>query len=315
MLLGLCFLITSNAYASDSAEYHKLPPIIQTQSAEHNAVVYVEHDVFSSKDPPTKGNSEKKINAEHDAIVYEEQDAIAHSAKDPSIKENPEKRIKRESTKYHKLPPNFQTQYGENDAVVLSARDPPTKEHFPAMPELPSDYDGEQDQFVLVSETNLTQKREQYLLSQDVVGIPLGKADELYFTNEVQSSPPKEDQPTNAGEQGEHFEGDISGVELISKSESSSSILLNGKNSKNAIKNTYQKWPKAEIPYAISQRFSSYDRSVIRKSMTETSKVSCIKWRPKRSSDKDYVHILRDVGCYSRVGKVGGPQILSLGKQ
>lgn len=219
-----------------------------------------------------------------------------------------------ESTNYHKLPLIIQTQYAENDAVVLSARDPPAKEHFPAMPELPSDYNGEHaDQFILIAETNLTQKREHYLLAQDVIGIPLGKADELYFTNEFQSSPPKEDHPINTGEQGEHFEGDISGVELISKSEDTSG-LLNGKDGKNAIKNTYQMWPKGEIPYTISQTFSSYDRSVIRKSMNEISKASCIKWRARHSADKDYVHILRDAGCYSRVGKVGGPQILSLGK-
>ena len=214
---------------------------------------------------------------------------------------------------YHKIPDIIQTKYSENDAVVLSARDPPSKDHFPSMPQLPSYHDVQQDQFILVSETNLTQKREKYLISQDVIGIPLGKADELYFTNEVQSSSPEDDQPTGTGEQGEFFEGDISGVELVSKS-GEPLELLNGKNAKNAIKDTYKMWPNGEIPYTISQSFSSYDRSVIRKGMKELSKVSCIKWRPRHSQDKDYVHILRDVGCYSKVGKVGGPQILSLGR-
>ena len=214
---------------------------------------------------------------------------------------------------YPKLPWTGQKQHTEVDALVISAKAPEdhlTKEHFPVMPQLPSDYEGEEKQFELVAETNLTRKREQYLISLDVIGIPLGKSDELYFTNEVQSSPPEEDHPVNTGEHGEYFEGDISGVELISKSDGASKVLDNGKN---AIKNTYQKWPKGEIPYTISQRFSSYDRSVIRNAMNQIANLSCIKWRPRNNIDKDYVHILRDVGCYSRVGKVGGPQVLSLG--
>ena len=214
------------------------------------------------------------------------------------------------------LPWAGEDSYAEHDAVVITAKDPKvhlTKEHFPVIPQLPSDYEGEKEQFILVAETNLTRKHEQYLVSQDVLGIPLGHADELYFTNDAQSSQTEEDKPRGMGEQGEYFEGDISGVELLSTSEDGegSSILHIGKN---AIKSTYQMWPKGEIPYTISQRFSSYDRSVIRKAMNEISKVSCVKWRPWNSRDTDYVHILKDVGCYSRVGKVGGTQVLSLGK-
>ena len=41
---------------------------------------------------------------------------------------------------------------------------------------------------------------------------------------------------------------------------------------------------------------------------------SCVKWRPHIPTDRNYVHILRDQGCYSRVGKTGGAQVLSLGK-
>ena len=196
---------------------------------------------------------------------------------------------------------------------------------------LPHIYRGELDQFVLVAEVNLTTKREQYLVSQDVLGIPLGRADELYFPNDKKDgeagsmSNNDGDKVTSrrtALEEGEYFEGDISGVELVAKEDSSESASLNGNKykddgvAKNAIKNTYQMWPKGEIPYAISQSFSSYERGVIRKAMTEISTVSCIKWRPMVGGgvDRNYVHILRDAGCYSRVGKVGGPQVLSLGK-
>ena len=40
---------------------------------------------------------------------------------------------------------------------------------------------------------------------------------------------------------------------------------------------------------------------------------SCVKWKP-RTYEKDYVHILKDQGCYSRVGRTGGAQVLSLGR-
>ena len=218
-----------------------------------------------------------------------------------------------EATKYHKIPEIIQQKYSQNDAVVVSSREPSRGHHFPSMPDLPSYREGGPEQFILVSETNLTTKKEKYLLSQDVLGIPLGRADELYFENELPSSQQTQDQPEDKREQGDYFEGDISGVELISNPGASLDLLSN-QNVKNAVQETYKKWPKGEIPYTISQRFSSYDRSVILKAMKEIAKVSCLKWRPRYSYDKDYVHIMSDSGCYSRVGKVGGPQVLSLGE-
>ena len=64
------------------------------------------------------------------------------------------------------------------------------------------------------------------------------------------------------------FEGDISGVKLTSVPEGEvpeggEESYLN-ENMKNAIKNTYQRWPEGEIPYVISSRFSTYERSIIR---------------------------------------------------
>lgn len=81
----------------------------------------------------------------------------------------------------------------------------------------------------------------------------------------------------------------------------------------NAIMNTYRLWPNGEVPYVISSKFSSHERSIINLAVAEMARVSCVRWRP-RSNDKDYVHILKDYGCYSRVGKTGGAQVLSLGE-
>ena len=40
----------------------------------------------------------------------------------------------------------------------------------------------------------------------------------------------------------------------------------------------------------------------------------CIKIRPKTSRDKDWVDIIKDGGCWSRVGRQGGRQEISLSK-
>ena len=82
----------------------------------------------------------------------------------------------------------------------------------------------------------------------------------------------------------------------------------------NAVMNTYRLWPNGQVPYVISNRFSSHERSIIKLAVEDIARVSCVKWRPKSNYDKDYVHILKDAGCYSRVGKTGGPQVLSLGR-
>ena len=114
--------------------------------------------------------------------------------------------------------------------------------------------------------------------------------------------------------EGDFFEGDIYGVKLTSLKGDDGESEGEGLDSKNAIKNTFQKWPSGEIPYVISNSFGSHDRSVIRAATDQFSRHSCVKWRPHVPTDIDYVHILRDVGCYSRVGRTGGEQILSLGE-
>ena len=60
------------------------------------------------------------------------------------------------------------------------------------------------------------------------------------------------------------FEGDISGVKLTSVPEEKDEDSYVNENMKNAIKNTYQRWPEGEIPYVISNSFSSQERSIIR---------------------------------------------------
>ena len=69
--------------------------------------------------------------------------------------------------------------------------------------------------------------------------------------------------------EGNFFEGDIYGVKLTSLKGDSEG---EGLDSKNAIKNTFQKWPSGEIPYVISNSFGSHDRSVIRAATDQFSR-------------------------------------------
>ena len=111
--------------------------------------------------------------------------------------------------------------------------------------------------------------------------------------------------------EGDLFEGDISGIKLTSIKAGEEETL----DIKNAVKDTYKLWPNNEIPYVISNAFGTQERSVIRAATEQFSKHSCVKWRPHVPTDRDYVYILRDQGCYSRVGRTGKAQILSLGKK
>jgi len=112
--------------------------------------------------------------------------------------------------------------------------------------------------------------------------------------------------------QGQFFEGDISGVQLKAvdvKSDFDGQLKFG----KNAIKNTYKLWPNGLVPYVISSKYSATERGVINSAIAEMGRISCVKWKP-RTFEKDYVHILKDQGCYSRVGRTGGAQVLSLGR-
>ncbi|CAD5216825.1 unnamed protein product [Bursaphelenchus okinawaensis] len=82
---------------------------------------------------------------------------------------------------------------------------------------------------------------------------------------------------------------------------------------RNAIRQSYRKWPNNEIPYTLSTQYGSYSRSVIAKAMNEYHTKTCVKFVPRDTKKhRDYVYIHPDDGCYSLVGRVGGRQPLSL---
>ena len=76
------------------------------------------------------------------------------------------------------------------------------------------------------------------------------------------------------------------------------------------------KWLNCQVPYTISNIYSSAERSTISAAFEEFQRETGIRWVPKSESDAHYVHIDQKTGCNSQVGKVQrqGGQLLSLGK-
>jgi hypothetical protein len=106
---------------------------------------------------------------------------------------------------------------------------------------------------------------------------------------------------------GNKAEGDIAVLNLRKFMDEQSAI------GRNAIRQSYRRWPNNEIPYTLSSQYGSYSRSIIAKAMNEYHTKTCIKFIARDANiHKDYVYIHPDDGCYSLVGRTGGKQPLSL---
>ena len=92
------------------------------------------------------------------------------------------------------------------------------------------------------------------------------------------------------------FEGDIDNVDIGHLA-----------SSRNAIRDSWRKWPNGVIPYVISSAFNSRERSVIAKAMKEYHEKTCIRFVP-RTSERGYINIMKGSGCSSSVGRTGARQ-------
>ncbi|KAL7405600.1 hypothetical protein ABVT39_003824 [Epinephelus coioides] len=72
---------------------------------------------------------------------------------------------------------------------------------------------------------------------------------------------------------------------------------------------------KVYIPYYIASHFSSREKAIITRGLESFSSFSCIRFRPSRSSDRDWLSIESKDGCYSYVGRRGGKQVVSLARR
>ncbi|XP_075693166.1 astacin-like metalloendopeptidase [Rhinoderma darwinii] len=78
-------------------------------------------------------------------------------------------------------------------------------------------------------------------------------------------------------------------------------------------------WPKASsglvsIPYVLDPQFTNEDKAVIVKAMLEFSALTCVGFVP-RTTEADYLNIISDIGCWSSLGREGGPQDLSIDRE
>ncbi|XP_030269940.1 low choriolytic enzyme-like [Sparus aurata] len=127
--------------------------------------------------------------------------------------------------------------------------------------------------------------------------------------------------------------GDLSVSELLERANSNlihseedpiltgGDIAVNSEAEKNADPCTsrgcmWGKWTdgKVYIPYYIASHFSSREKAIITRGLESFSSFSCIRFRPSRSDDRDWLSIESRNGCYSYVGRSGGKQVVSLAR-
>lgn len=79
---------------------------------------------------------------------------------------------------------------------------------------------------------------------------------------------------------------------------------------------TNGEWPKsgqyAYVPYRYATGFSY--QSVVQQAIAEYNAKTCIRFRPYRSTDRNYIEFVHSSGCFSMIGKTGGRQQISLGR-
>ncbi|XP_036375464.1 low choriolytic enzyme-like [Megalops cyprinoides] len=68
------------------------------------------------------------------------------------------------------------------------------------------------------------------------------------------------------------------------------------------------------VPYVISNQYSTCEKSIIEEGLKSFHSSTCIRFIP-RTTEKDYLDIKSDEGCYSYVGRQGRGQVVSLAQQ
>ncbi|GEM48477.1 M12 family metallopeptidase [Deinococcus cellulosilyticus] len=120
----------------------------------------------------------------------------------------------------------------------------------------------------------------------------------------VQVKLPQYSEPVTAELRGNKvlFEGDILLAELSNEQIQKNSTV---------IANTGGLWPSARIPYVFASNVSSTVRSHVQSAINTYNTYTKVRIVP-RASERNYVRVIVDNGCYSYVGRIGGAQSLSL---
>ncbi|XP_071506803.1 zinc metalloproteinase nas-6-like [Diadema antillarum] len=79
------------------------------------------------------------------------------------------------------------------------------------------------------------------------------------------------------------------------------------------VKGNNLRWSNGVIPYTIDEEFSNDVIRLLKSAMRHWQNRTCIRFVPKKRSDRDYLRFGYFPGCWSFVGKHGGEQLISMG--
>lgn len=73
------------------------------------------------------------------------------------------------------------------------------------------------------------------------------------------------------------------------------------------------RWTDGIIPFEIVGNFNAFAMDLIEKAITAYHENTCIKFIPRRGTDRDYISVQSgNSGCWSSVGRTGGRQVVNL---
>ena len=82
---------------------------------------------------------------------------------------------------------------------------------------------------------------------------------------------------------------------------------------RNAARGFQYRWPNNVVNYVITNVFSNSEKTVIEKAIKEWTDLTCFTFKQVDSNYKgNYLSFIKDGGCWSYVGMIGGKQSLSL---
>jgi hypothetical protein len=64
-----------------------------------------------------------------------------------------------------------------------------------------------------------------------------------------------------------------------------------------------ERWENAQVPYIIDSNLTSKIVSEFKEALQELHKYTCIRFRPKSTDDRYFLHIYSGDGCWSYVGQ------------
>ncbi|KRZ77134.1 Zinc metalloproteinase nas-8, partial [Trichinella papuae] len=106
-------------------------------------------------------------------------------------------------------------------------------------------------------------------------------------------------------QQVDKFQGDIVGKAVMRRRLKTRGVSRNG------VRMTKDKWPNNEVPYVLSDYYTTKERAIIARAMKAYHDRTCVRFVP-RTFEPDYLYIGKIDGCFSDVGRGGGRQELSL---